>query len=88
MQQFSEELPVIWNGPSAWMYARGSLRRAVRGEQEWEHLKTKQLRQEWSRLGRNVIAAIKLHFELLLALMISFFLSKVFHSFPDLNSTS
>lgn len=57
-------------------------------DQEREHLKMKQLQQEWSRLGRNTIAAIKLHFELLLALMISFFLSKVYHSFPDLKSTS
>lgn len=56
--------------------------------QELEHLKTKQLRQEWSRLGCNTIAAIKLHFELLLALMISFFLSKVYHSFPDPKSSS
>ena len=56
--------------------------------QELEHLKTKQLRQEWSRLGCNTIAAIKLHFELLLALMISFFLSKVYHSFPDPKSVS
>lgn len=57
-------------------------------DQEPEHLKMKQLQQEWSRFGRNTIAAIKLHFELLLALMISFFLSKVYHSFPDLKSTS
>lgn len=69
----------------------GHCGRTVLVEQDWEHLKTKQLkqlRQKWPRLGSNMIAAIKPHFELPPALMVSFFLSKVYRSFPDLKSTS